>query len=406
MNYSTLVPQTPHSYFAASTLDELLQRDAQRKNDGFFPRINVTKVLAPGTGFDIVLIPTTVEEKFYHDTRPLHPMSGQEQTGSGEGEEGEMIGYEPAEGESGQGSGKKEGSQAGAGEGEHGLGNDPYEIGKVITKKLRLPNLRHKGKQFLADRQFELTDRNRGSGQLVDQRRTLDNLIRTNMLLGIIPPDTTDFTTIPFDNLLVSPNDIEYRILSVEPTYESRALVFFARDYSASMQGLPAEQVVKQQILIYSWLVYQYQRKVETRFFLHSEVSKEVPDFRTYFRLLTEGGTRIESVFSHINAVVEAENLARDYNIYIFYGGDGDDLGEAFSKRAVEEIEKALSYVNRLGITIVNDQERSFSAVLSQSGILAKKPNLIRYDLISRDADQDRLIKGINKLVSEIGVKK
>ena len=55
-----------------------------------------------------------------------------------------------------------------------------------------------------------------------------------------------------------------YRILSKEKDYESQAVVFFVRDYSGSMGGKPTELVVNQHVLIYSWLIYQYQNQVET----------------------------------------------------------------------------------------------------------------------------------------------
>jgi hypothetical protein len=52
------------------SIDELLQRDKQREEDGFPRKINVGRLIKPGkSGKDkIVIVPSTVEEKFLHDT--------------------------------------------------------------------------------------------------------------------------------------------------------------------------------------------------------------------------------------------------------------------------------------------------------------------------------------------------
>ena len=113
--------------------------------------------------------------------------------------------------------------------------------------------------------------------------------------------------------------------LSKEKDYESQAMVFLLRDYSGSMTGKPTEVVVTQHVLIYSWLLYQYEKQVETRFILHDTEAKEVPDFYTYYNSSVAGGTRIESAYRLVNKIVEEENLEKDYNIYVFHGTDGDD---------------------------------------------------------------------------------
>ena len=94
-------------------LGELLERDKLREQDGFPRKIRVGKLVKPGRGDKgkIILVPTTVEEKFIHDVRNEDAEGGGESGGSGEGEEGEVIGEEQAEG--GEGSGK-----GGAGQGE------------------------------------------------------------------------------------------------------------------------------------------------------------------------------------------------------------------------------------------------------------------------------------------------
>jgi len=106
--------------------------------------------------------------------------------------------------------------------------------------------------------------------------------------------------------------------MSKEKQYESQALVFFIRDYSGSMQGEPSEVVSTQHLLIYSWLMFQYQNRVENRFILHDTQAKEVTDFYTYYSSNIAGGTKVAPAFQLVEKIIHEEQLAKDYNIYIF----------------------------------------------------------------------------------------
>jgi len=95
------------------SIDDLLDRDKQREKDGFSRKIRVGKLIKPGKGGKdkVVVVPTTVEEKFIHD-RVRTTEEEQASGGAGEGQEGEVIGEQPVRGE-GAGEG-------GAGHGEEG----------------------------------------------------------------------------------------------------------------------------------------------------------------------------------------------------------------------------------------------------------------------------------------------
>ncbi len=206
---------------------------------------------------------------------------------------------------------------------------------------------------------------------------------------------------------MVTPQDMVYRILSKEKDFETQAVVFFLRDYSGSMQGKPTEAVSQQHLFIYSWLMYQYQNNVETRFILHDTEAKEVEDFYTYYQSQVAGGTRIAPAFALVNKIVEEENLAADNNIYVFHGTDGDDWDED-GKEMLESTRKMLAYANRIGITVAkNSWSTSLSGTtveryLDRSGLLKEKPELIRLDSFSAaEANEDRIIKSIKVLVGE-----
>jgi uncharacterized protein len=392
-------PSLQWSYTAGiRSLDELLERDRLREKDGFPRKIRVGRMIRPGRGEKerFVIVPTTVEEKFVHDR--VRPTEDEESAGgSGEGEEGEVIGEQPVrpEGEPGAGG-------AGTGEGEsHEMESTAYDLGKILTEKFELPNLKDKGKKSALVRySYDLTDRHRGFGQLLDKKATLRRILETNIALGNVP----DPGAIDTSRFLIAPADKVYRVLSRELDYESQAMIFFLRDYSGSMDGKPTELVASQHVLIYSWLLYQYAKQVETRFILHDNEAKEVPDFYTYYNSKVAGGTKVAAAYQLVNEIVQKENLAKDYNIYIFHGTDGDDW-DTEGKEAIPELKGMLAYANRVGITVV---EHSYSAggrtevegYLKESGLLQEKPDLLRLDVMGDDAEEARLIEGIKKLIS------
>jgi uncharacterized sporulation protein YeaH/YhbH (DUF444 family) len=381
------------------SIDELLERDKQREEDGFPRKINVGRLIKPGKGGrdKVVIVPTTVEEKFLHD-KSFQPEQDPSQGGVGDGEEGEVIGEQPVrapEGQAGTGPGQGE-------SGPHEMESNAYDLGRILTEQFELPNLKDKGKKRSLTRYtYDLTDRNRGFGQFLDKKATLRKIIETNLNLGRIP----NVGAIDPSEFLVSPRDKVYRILSREKDYESQAMVFFLRDYSGSMAGKSTNLVVSQHVLIYSWLLYQYAMQVETRFILHDTEAKEVPDFYTYYNSKVAGGTQVVSAYRLVNEIVHNENLQRDYNIYIFHGTDGDDW-DTDGKESVPELKKMLACANRVGITIAEHATSTTNKTevenyLKKSGLLEEKARLLRLDVMPENADEPRLIEGIKHLISE-----
>lgn len=381
-------------------IDDLIARDIQREKDGFPRKIRIGKMIKPGTGQDekVIVVPSTVEEKLYHDQISADEEGeGQGEGGSGDGAEGEVIGEQPVREESGEG-------QGGAGQGEggtHDSDTNAYDLGRILTEQFQLPNLKDKGKKKSLTRYtYDLTDKNLGFGQILDKKATLTRLIATNIALGRVK----QAQPIRPEKLLISPTDRVYRILSPEKDYESQAMIFFVRDYSGSMQGKPTELVVTQHMLIYSWLLYQYEKQVETRFILHDTEAREVESFHDYYNLKVAGGTQIASAYKLVNEIVETENLAKDYNIYIFHGTDGDDW-DSTGKDAIAQLHKMLTYVNRIGITVAENGygmsgRTEVERYLKKSGLLREQEALLRMDVLKQESDEARLIEGIRVLTS------
>ena len=387
------------SSVSVRSLDELMARDKKREEDGFPRKIRLGKVIKPGGKDDdrVIVVPTTVEEKFLHDAAAVIEEGGDsEHGGQGEGEEGEVIGEHPVRDmrEGHRGAGKGDG-------GVHEIESNAYDLGRVLTEEFKLPNLKDKGKKrSLTKYSYDLTDRHRGFGQVIDKKATLRQIIKTNIGLGRLKQGDVVRT----DMLLFTPEDKVYRILSKEKDYESQAVVFFVRDYSGSMGGRPTEMIVSQHIMIYSWLIYQYENRVETRFILHDTEAKEVENFTIYYNSKVAGGTQVASAYRLVNQIVAEENLQRDYNIYVFHGTDGDDW-DTKGEKAVPELRKMLTYVARIGITIAENNytvagRSDLERYVKNSGMLEEKPELIRLDVLDRESTEPRLIEGIRALIS------
>ena len=381
------------------SIDELLDKDRQREKDGFPRKIRVGKMIKPGKAGKgkVVVVPTTVEEKFIHDPNFTEQEEGQGQGGSGDGEEGEVIGEQPVrdpDQAGDQGPGQGEG-------GQHEMESSAYDLGKILTEQFELPNLKDKGKKRSLTRYtYDMTDRNRGSGQVLDKKATLREIVETNIHLGNIP----DVDAIDPSRFIISPRDRVYRILSKEKDFESQAVVFFLRDYSGSMAGKATELVVTQHVLIYSWLLYQYANQVETRFILHDTEAKEVEDFYTYYNSKVAGGTQVFSAYEMVNDIVKEENLAADNNIYVFHGTDGDDW-DTEGKKAIPALKQMMTYASRVGVTIAErgsdaQNKTEVERYLKKSRLLEKQPDLIRLDVLDESADEPRLIEGIKRLIS------
>lgn len=387
------------------SLDYLLEKDKQREKDGFPRKIRVGKMVKPSQDGDdkVVIVPTTVEEKLIHGKIQINEEGGGDDGdpasgdgGAGDGDVGDVIGEQPVR--------PDQGGQGGAGQGDgggHDVESNAYDLGRILTEQFELPNLKDKGKKkSLTKYTYDLTDRNRGFGQVLDKKATLRQIVETNIALGRIrarePVDT--------ENLLISPRDRLYRILSREKDYESQAVVFFVRDYSGSMAGKPTELVVNQHVLIYSWLIYQYKNQIETRFILHDTEAKEVENFQVYYNSTVAGGTQVASAYHLVNNIVEEESLERDNNIYIFHGTDGDDW-DTKGDRTLPELEKMLTYASRVGITIAENGygisgHTEVERYIRKSRLLEEKKALLRMDVISKDTSESRLIAGIKELIS------
>jgi uncharacterized sporulation protein YeaH/YhbH (DUF444 family) len=170
------------------------------------------------------------------------------------------------------------------------------------------------------------------------------------------------------------------------------------------MSGKPTEAVTTLHLLIYSWLMYQYQNNVLTRFIVHDTAAKEVPDFYSYYKYQVAGGTNVYPAFELANKIVEMEQLGKDYNIYVFYGTDGDDW-ESSGEKMINALRVMLKYANRTGICVARNGwtngDTTIEKYLKNSGLLVKEPQFLRLDHFEANSyTQEVLIETIKSLIS------
>jgi hypothetical protein len=387
---------------ALGSMEDLVKRDKERQQDGFPRRIRWRRVLiAPGK---VLTIPYVVEEKLVHagfEPKNLvnlqlpvaqYPAQNQpdigESPGHGDGEVGDVIGEIPIRDigdgdEDGDGDGDEPGTDAGDEDAEH-FEEEAYDTGKRLTEQLKLPNLKEKVKKVPTDEYtYDLTDRHDGSGQVLDEEETLSRILETNIILGRITKDNIDATKI-----IVDPDDEVYRVLSKERVWKAQAVVFFVRDCSGSMWGEPTRALVSQHLLIYAWLLYQYEKRVIPRFIVHDHAAQEVTA-RQYFYYNSWGGTYLPSAYKKVNEIVEGEALESQYNIYLFQGTDGDDGGDG--TEAIPQIKKILAYTNRMGVTLFKHRyyaEQGIKTIFEEyveRGEILPRRDVFRMHIMSRD---------------------
>jgi uncharacterized sporulation protein YeaH/YhbH (DUF444 family) len=112
----------------------------------------------------------------------------------------------------------------------------------------------------------------------------------------------------------------------------------------------------------------------------------------------------VAAAYRMVNEIVEKESLARDYNIYVFHGTDGDDW-DTNGEETIPELRRMLAYANRIGVTIAEHTYGSsgnteVERYLKRSGLLEEKPELLRMDVMGEDAEESRIIEGIKRLIS------
>jgi len=277
--------------------------------------------------------------------RFLHGDNGQKALGRGEGEEGDVVGYEP-----GDGKGNKAGDQHVDG---ITVGVDLDEFLKFLKDELQLPEMKPKPNQTYEEIKIRYNDISRmGPESLRHTRRTMleaaKRLAATGELqkLHLLPG-----TTVPMPLITPINSDKRYRQYQEEKIPSSNAVIFFIRDCSGSMDDFRCDVVSDMSWWIDIW-IKQYYDRMERCYIVHDTDAEEVSKEK-FYGYRGGGGTRCSSGFQLVADILENRFPPDQYNIYIFYFSDGDNWGGGDNNKIIDLMQKELGpeIVNMIGFT-------------------------------------------------------
>lgn len=265
--------------------------------------------------------------------------------GRGEGNEGDVIKRE------------KEGQGRGAGQGQgdgQNISIDMEEVLKFLQEELQLPDMKPKSSNTYEEvikkyNNISLT----GPESLRHNRRTLMQALKRQCADGSI----NKLHTIPGFNMpvrLITPinSDKRYRQYNEIRIPSNKAVIFFARDGSGSMDQFKCDIVSDMAWWIDIWIRRFYDR-VDRMYVWHDTVAKEI-DEKNFYRHRYGGGTTCSSALKLISEMMENRYPPSKWNIYLFYFTDGENWSgddAIFSKMLQEKFHPGV--VNLVGITQV-----------------------------------------------------
>lgn len=259
--------------------------------------------------------------------------------GKGEGEKGEVIGRD------GQSKGKGGGAGQEEGEGIEVVVNMD-EILDLMKDELELPDMKPKP----GDTYEEVIKKYNnislvGPESLRHNARTIREALKRQCSDGSI----NKLHQIPGFSVpvrLITPinGDKRYRQFNEIKIPSSNAVIFFARDGSASMDQQKCDIVSDMSWWLECW-IRKFYEKVERVYVWHDTMAAEV-DEKRFYKYRYGGGTTCSSALKLISGMFDNRYDPSKWNIYLFYFTDGENwdgdnevfletLKEKFHPRAV-----------------------------------------------------------------------
>jgi len=239
--------------------------------------------------------------------------------GRGQGNEGDVIGKDPQKGDA---KGNKAGQDPGDG---IDVAVDLEEVLKFMKEELELPDMKPKP----SDTYEEIVKKYNnislvGPESLRHNARTLKQALKRQCADGSI----NKLHQIPgFANpvRMITPinSDKRYRQFNEIKVPTSSAVIFFARDGSASMDQFKCDIVSDMSWWIDVW-IRQFYDKVERVYVWHDTVAKEV-DEKKFYKHRYGGGTTCSTALKLISGMFENRFDPIKWNIYLFYFTDGEN---------------------------------------------------------------------------------
>jgi uncharacterized sporulation protein YeaH/YhbH (DUF444 family) len=328
--------------------------------------------------------------------------SGAGGIGRGEGEIGKTIGKDKE--------GEAKGNKAGQDEGEGiDIAVDLEEILKFMQEELQLPDMKPKP----SDTYEEIIKKYNnislvGPESLRHNARTLKQALKRQCADGSINKlhQIPGYVN-PVKLIIPINSDKRYRQFNEIKVPSSNAVVFFARDGSASMDQYKCDIVSDMSWWIDVWM-RRFYKKVERVYVWHDTVAKEV-DEKKFYKYRYGGGTTCSSALKFISKMFESRFNPIKWNIYLFYFTDGENWdgdNANFVKMLQEEFNPKI--VNMIGITQILswNYEGSLKQAVDEASFGNLKTTQIGYSShssVSTLSEEERNAQIRNSIIDLLG---
>jgi sporulation protein YhbH len=290
--------------------------------------------------------------------------------GQGEGEPGDPLSPQEADG-----SGK-----AGQGEGQHVLEVDVSldELADILGEELALPRIEPRGKDRIVATRLKYTGISpSGPESLRHFKRTYKQALKRQIASGSY--NWRRPVIVPYRE------DRRYRTWKQVPVPETNAVVIYMMDVSGSMGDEQKEIVRIESFWIDTWLRRHY-RGLETRYVIHDAVAREV-DRHTFFHTRESGGTMISSAYKLALEMIESDYPSSSWNVYPFHFSDGDNWSADDTRLCVELLSgKILPAVNLFAYGQVESPYGSGQFIKDLKEAIGSRENVALSEITDKDA--------------------
>ena len=294
-----------YDLFSRGARDWLRHNEKVRESvEKSLPNLIAGPDVLSGSGGGTVLVPVRLAE---HARFRLRDPESETGAGQGAGEPGQVL--RPGQPQQGD----EKGSEAGSGNGDlqFVLELKIEDVLDWLWEELKLPDLKPKQSAREEDDEYvrEGWDK-RGVRSRLDRRRTVKQAIRRRAIQTNPAPFTDD--------------DLRFRQLKKRQRPATNAAVIFALDVSGSM-GETERQLAKTFFFFALQGIRRQYSKVETAFIAHSAEAWEFNESQ-FFQTSGTGGTVSSTAFKMSQEVMRDRYDPSQYNVYVFYASDGENL--------------------------------------------------------------------------------
>lgn len=295
-----------YDLFSRGARDWLRHNEKVRESvEKSLPNLVAGPDVLSGPGGGTVLVPVRLAE---HARFRLRDADSETGAGQGAGEPGQVL--KPGQPQQGD---QASGSEAGSGQGDlqFVLELKVEDVLDWLWEELKLPDLKPKTSARQEDQEYvrEGWDK-RGVRSRLDRRRTVKQAIRRRAIQTDAAPFTDD--------------DLRFRQLKRRDRPATNAAVIFALDVSGSM-GDTERQLAKTFFFFALQGIRRQYAKVEVAFVAHSAEAWEFNEAQ-FFQTSGTGGTVSSTAFKLSKQIIDERYDPSQYNVYLFYGSDGENL--------------------------------------------------------------------------------